>query len=82
LSALTPVSTQTGVPVAQVSAPLWQRLDVGTQGPPSLQATQRPALLQTLPISHSAPAGLLPPATQTCVPVLHEYVPVLQRSVG
>jgi hypothetical protein len=73
------------VPLAHDSFPLWQGLDVGVQVPPSLHATQAPAL-QTMPVipagEQFVPAGLFPVSTQTCVPVVHEYAPVLQTLVG
>jgi hypothetical protein len=77
-----PLSTQTPVPVAQESVPLWHTLVEGVQGPPLLQTSHTPALVQTLPGSHSAPGALLPLATQTREPVAQEYVPVLHVSVG
>jgi hypothetical protein len=82
LSCGRPLSTQTPVPVAQESVPLWHTLEEGVQGPPLLQTSHTPALVQTLPGSHSAPGALLPLATHTCEPVAQEYVPVLQVSVG
>lgn len=54
----------------------------GLQLPPLLHATQAAALLQTIPVPHDVPAGLLALSTQTSEPVLHEFVPFLHGLVG
>jgi len=79
-----PVSTQTGVPDAQDNFPKWHAL-VGVHVPPSLQATQLPAL-QTIPViptgEQDVPAGLFPDSTHTDDPVAHDVAPVLHTFPG
>ena len=80
-AALVPRSVQTGAPLEQTIAPLWQGL-LGVQVMPAVQATQALLLLQTRLLPHMLPGGLLVAlSTQTDAPVAHEVTPTL-HAVG
>jgi hypothetical protein len=70
------ISLQTGVPVAQVSVPLWQGF-AGTQLAPSAQVLHCPAR-HTIPAPQEVPFGWSPDSVQTGAPVAHDIVPVRQ----
>jgi len=76
-----PASWQVGLPVMQVSVPLWQGLAVGVQLPPGVHETQMPPL-HTWLLPHVAPFATLPVSAQTAVPVTHEFAPVLHLLEG
>jgi hypothetical protein len=71
----TPVSLHVGVP-EQTSVPLLQAF-AGVQLCPSAHATHAPSL-QTCPVPHIVPFGMLPMSMQTGEPVLQASVPVRQ----
>jgi hypothetical protein len=75
---LVPRSVHTGAPLEQTIAPLWQAL-LGLQAVPAVHAAQAALLLQTIPVPHMLPTGLLVVlSTHTDVPVAHEVTPTLQ----
>jgi hypothetical protein len=76
-----PLSWQVGVPVVQVSVPLWHGFAAGVQAPPPVHGTQLP-LLHTRLVPHAVPFATLPVSAQTGTPVTHEFAPVLHRFVG
>ena len=53
---LLPLSLQTGVPVAQLSVPVWHGFDVGVHAAPMEQFPQVP-LLHTMFVPHIVPFG-------------------------
>jgi len=75
-----PLSLQTGVPVAQASAPSWQGF-VGAQLAPSEQTPHWPER-HTIPDPHEVPFGWLPDSAQTELPVAHDSVPARQTFAG
>jgi hypothetical protein len=77
--AAAPVSTHTGLPVAQESAPRWQTL-FGRQLAPSSHAMQRAAASHTRSLPHTDPGGRLPVSRHTDVPPLQDVLPVLHAS--
>jgi hypothetical protein len=72
------VSTQTGVPEAQVVVPFMQELS-GVQVAPSVQGRHWPEALQTAPIPQEVPAGFSPASTQTGVPEAQDVVPAMAQ---
>ncbi len=76
LSALFAPSTQTGAPVEQSVVPLRQKVGLVVQAALCVQATQAPALLQTMLVPQLAPAAFSVLLLQTIVPVLQLVMPV------
>lgn len=75
-----PLSVQVGVPVEQLSAPVWHGF-AGVQAELAMQAVHVP-LEQTMFAPQDVPLGRLPDSLQTGEPVAHEIVPVLHVLVG
>jgi hypothetical protein len=75
-------SAQVWAPVAQEVVPFLQTFGLVVQDMPAVQATQLPALLQTMLVPQLVPAILLLPSTQVGAPVAHEVVPFLQVLFG
>ena len=74
---LLPKSRQTGAPVAQLVMPVLHGVGFVVQLVLAVQATQAPALLQTMFMPQLVPPGLLLSSTQVWAPVEHDVVPVL-----
>jgi len=71
-----PDSVQTGAPVLQVYPAVRQGLPLTVQAAPTVQATHRPAVLQTKFVPQLVPAGrFVPVSVQTGAPVEQESVP-------
>jgi len=77
-AALFASSTQVRVPVVHEPMPLLQAFGLFEQAPPGVQATQLPALLQTMLVPQPVPAAFIVPFTHVDLPVEHEAVPLKQ----
>ena len=73
-----PKSRQTSAPVAQLVMPVLQGVGFVVQLALAVQATQVPALLQTMFMPQPVPPGLLLSSAQVWTPVEHDVVPFLQ----
>ena len=76
-----PKSVQTEAPVAQLVMPVLHGVGLVVQLALAVHAPQVPAPSQTMLVPQLAPAVLLPPSVQVCVPVEQLVMPFLQGFV-
>ena len=76
-----PLSAQVGVPVEQLSVPVWHGF-AGVQGEFGGQSVAQLPFEQTMFVPHIVPFGRLPDSLQTGAPVAHVTTPVLQAFGG